>query len=225
MTLRSKIKVPWRSLRYATHRLMVMHPHTKYWPISKETIIWPWGQRSRSHEGHYGTWHRLMVMHPHTKYHWPISKDKNVMARTRKYYLKNHHLTLRSKVKVHEGHYGTWHCLMVMHPHIKYHWPIWKDKRVMVRTSFTEKKQKKRKKKSDKNNMSPFVRRGDIISTDCTGSYKSNYHTITTTGGRLNLRFSVVLCRSLSFFLWSLCCLFFLDLRLLISPLVSSNFS
>jgi hypothetical protein len=44
--------------------------------------------------------HRLMVMHPHTKYHWPISKDKNFMARTRKYYLKNNYLTLRSKVKV-----------------------------------------------------------------------------------------------------------------------------
>ena len=39
--------------------------------------------------------HRLMIMHPHTKYHWPISKDKNVMARTRKYYLKNNYLTLR----------------------------------------------------------------------------------------------------------------------------------
>jgi hypothetical protein len=51
LTLRPKVKVPWRSLWYETHRLMVMHPHTKY--------------------------------------HWPISKDKNVMARTRKYYLKN----------------------------------------------------------------------------------------------------------------------------------------
>jgi hypothetical protein len=30
----------------------------------------------------------------------------------------------------------------------------------MVRTSFAE---KKRKKKSDENNMSPFIRRGDII--------------------------------------------------------------
>ena len=29
-TLRSKVKVSRRSLRYATHRLMVMHPHTKY---------------------------------------------------------------------------------------------------------------------------------------------------------------------------------------------------
>ena len=25
-----EVKVPQRSLRYATHRLMVMHPHTKY---------------------------------------------------------------------------------------------------------------------------------------------------------------------------------------------------
>jgi hypothetical protein len=103
-----------------------------------KTIIWHWGQRSRSHKGHYGMrhtalwscthipnkyylknnyltlrskvnvpWrsfryvtHRLMVMHPHTKYHWPISKDKNVMSLTRKYYLKNNYLTLRSKVKV-----------------------------------------------------------------------------------------------------------------------------
>ena len=30
----------------------------------------------------------------------PISKDKNVMARAKKYYLKNNYLTLRSKVKV-----------------------------------------------------------------------------------------------------------------------------
>ena len=73
--------------------------------------------------------HRLMVMHPHTKYHWTISKDKNVMAQTRKYYLKNNYLTLRSKVKVPRRslRYAT-HRLMVMHPHTKYNWPIWKDK-------------------------------------------------------------------------------------------------
>ena len=40
----------------------------------------------------------------------------------------------------------TTHRLMVMHPHTKYHWPIWKDKKVMVRKSFAA---KKRKKKSD----------------------------------------------------------------------------
>jgi hypothetical protein len=40
------------------------------------------------------------------------------------------------------------HRLVVMHSHTKYNWPIWKDKKVMVRTSFAEKKQKKRKKKN-----------------------------------------------------------------------------
>ena len=108
LTWRSKVKVPRRSLWYMTHRLMVMHPHTKY--------------------------------------HWPISKDKNVMAQTRKYYLKNNYLTLRSKVKVTQRslRYAT-HRLMVMHPHTKYNWPIWKDNKVMVRTSFAEKKRKQKK--------------------------------------------------------------------------------
>ena len=58
--------------------------------------------------------HHLMVMHPHTKYHWPTSKDKNVMVRTRKYYLKNNY----SKVKVPRRSlwYATYR-LMVLHPH------------------------------------------------------------------------------------------------------------
>jgi hypothetical protein len=52
---------------------------------------------------------------------------------------------LRSKVKVQRRslRYAT-HRLMVMHPHTKYNWPIWKDKKVMVRTSFAERKQKKK---------------------------------------------------------------------------------
>jgi hypothetical protein len=56
---------------------------------------------------------------------------------------------LRSKVKVPQKslRYAT-HRLMVMHPHTKYNLPIWKDKKVMVRTSFTEKKQKKKKRKN-----------------------------------------------------------------------------
>jgi len=33
----------------------------------------------------------------------------------------------------------------------------------------------------------------------------------------------VVYCRSLSFFFWSLCCLSFFNLQILITPLVSSN--
>jgi hypothetical protein len=78
LTLRSKVKVPQRSLRYATHRLMVMHPHTNY--------------------------------------HWPTSKDKNVMAWTRKYYLKNNYLTLRSRS--HKGHYSTRHTAIWSCTHI-----------------------------------------------------------------------------------------------------------
>jgi hypothetical protein len=52
-------------------------------------------------------------------------------------------LTLRSKVPRRALRYTT-HHLKVMHPHTTYHWPIWKDKKVMVRTSFTENMQKKK---------------------------------------------------------------------------------
>jgi hypothetical protein len=71
-----------------------------------------------------------MVMHPHTKYHLPISKDKNVMVRTRKYYFKKQLFDLEVKghghTKVitvcdtlpgqrsrsHEGHYGMRHTAL-----------------------------------------------------------------------------------------------------------------
>ena len=42
LTLRSKVKVPQRSLWYATHHLMVMHPHTKYWSILKDKNVMAW---------------------------------------------------------------------------------------------------------------------------------------------------------------------------------------
>jgi hypothetical protein len=73
---------------------------------------------------------------------------------------------LEVKVSRRSLRYAT-HRLMVMHPHTKYNWPIWKDKKVMVQTSFAEKKQKN---KSDLNNMSPFIRRGDIIRLFCFSS-------------------------------------------------------
>jgi hypothetical protein len=79
LTLRSKVKVPWKSLQYATYCLIAMHPHTKYhWPIWKDkkvmsqtrkyylkNIILPWGQRSRSHEGHYGPRHTALLSCTH----------------------------------------------------------------------------------------------------------------------------------------------------------------
>jgi hypothetical protein len=56
---------------------------------------------------------------------------------------------LRSKAKVPQRslHYAT-HRLMVMHPHTKYNWPIWKDKKVMIRTNFAEKSGRKNQTKT-----------------------------------------------------------------------------
>ena len=58
------------------------------------------------------------------------------------YLERNIYLTFRSKVKFPRRllWYVT-HRLMVMNPQGKYNQSIWKDKKVMVRTSFAEKKQ------------------------------------------------------------------------------------
>jgi hypothetical protein len=41
----------------------------------QKTIIWPWGQRSRSHEGHYGTRHTAL---------WSCTHIPNIIDRSRK---------------------------------------------------------------------------------------------------------------------------------------------
>jgi hypothetical protein len=57
-----------------------------------------------------------------------LSRDKNIMARTRKYYLKNHYLILRSKIKVQRRslRYAT-HRLMVMHIRTIFQWTVLLD--------------------------------------------------------------------------------------------------
>jgi hypothetical protein len=128
--------------------VMVMHPHTKYhWPISKDKNVMA-QTRKYYLKNNYLTGHNIFVfrdrsmifgmwVHDHkavcpvpkwpswdlekTKYNWPISKDKNVMVWTRKYYLKNNYLTLRTKVKVPRRSLRyVIHRLMVMHPYTKY---------------------------------------------------------------------------------------------------------
>jgi hypothetical protein len=136
LTLRPKVKVPWRSLRYTTHRLIVMHIQT----ICQWTVLLDLFELfDLEIKGHPTK--VIMVCDTPPYGHAPTYQlsftyleRQKVMARTRKYYLKNNYLTLRSKVKV------TWrslryvtHRLMVMHPHTKYHWPISKDKKVMAR--------------------------------------------------------------------------------------------
>ena len=142
---------------------MVMHPHTKYhWPISKETIIWPWGQRSRSKQTSLWYATHLLWLCTHIPNIIDLSrKTKNVMARTRKYYLKNNYLTFRSKSN--KGHYGMQHTTLWTCTHIPNIIDLSrKTKKVMVRTSFAE-KQKRKKKIRPKQYISPFVRRWDII--------------------------------------------------------------
>ena len=92
---------------------MVMHPHT--WMILFKKQLFDLEVNIPRRSLWYVARH-LIVMHPHSKYHWPISKDKNVMARTRKYYLKNNQLTFRSKS--HEGHYGLRHTALWSCTHI-----------------------------------------------------------------------------------------------------------
>jgi hypothetical protein len=57
--------------------------------------------------GHYGTWHTALWSYTHIPNIIDLSQDKNTMVQTRKYYLKKHYLTLRSKSQ--EGHYDTRH--------------------------------------------------------------------------------------------------------------------
>ena len=56
--------------------------------------------RSKSHGGHYGTLNTALWSYTHIPNIIDLSQDKNAMVQTRKYYLKNNYLTLRSKVKV-----------------------------------------------------------------------------------------------------------------------------
>ena len=76
-----------------------------------------WTLRSKSHEGHYSMRHTTLWSCTHIPNIIDLSrKTKNVMTRTRKYYLKNNYLTLRSKS--HEGHYGMRHTTLWSCTHI-----------------------------------------------------------------------------------------------------------
>jgi hypothetical protein len=98
LTLRSKDKFPLSSLRYATHHLMVIHPHTKYhWPISKETIIWPCGQRTSSHEVHYGTRRTALWSYTHIPNIIDLSQIKNCYGPDKKILFKKQLFDLQVK--------------------------------------------------------------------------------------------------------------------------------
>ena len=74
-----------------------------------KTIIWPWGQRSRYHEGHYGTRYTAYVQAP--TYQISLTYLKR-----QKYYSKINYLSLRSKSQ--ERHYGMRHTALWPCTHI-----------------------------------------------------------------------------------------------------------
>ena len=76
------------------------------WPGELKTIIWPWGQRSRSHKGHYSMRHTAL---------WSCTYKLSVNEQFCWIYLN--YLTLRSKV-THKGHYGMQHTTLWSCTHI-----------------------------------------------------------------------------------------------------------
>ena len=121
LTLKSKVKVTGRSL---------CTRHTALWSCSHIPNIIDLSRkkhyltlRSKSNKGHYGMRHTALWSCTYTPNIFDLSrKTKNVMARKRKYYLKNNYLTFMSKVKVQRRSLlCASHRLMDMHPHTKYH--------------------------------------------------------------------------------------------------------
>jgi hypothetical protein len=78
------------------------------------------------------------------------------------YYLKNNYLTLRSKVKVPQGHYGTRHTTLWSCTHIPNIIDLsGKTKKLWSRQASLRRSRSGRKNQTK--TMSPFVWRGDII--------------------------------------------------------------
>jgi hypothetical protein len=80
------------------------------------------------------------------------------MARTRKYYIKNNYLALRSKS--HEGHYGTRHTALWSCTHVRNNIDLSrKTKKLWSGPASLRRSGRKNQTKT----MSPFIWRGDII--------------------------------------------------------------
>jgi hypothetical protein len=82
-------------------------------------IIWPWGQRSRSHKSHYGTRHTTL---------WSCTHIPNIidLSRKTKMLLPGQENTIQKTIiwpwgqrsRSHEGHYGMWHTALWSCTHI-----------------------------------------------------------------------------------------------------------
>ena len=110
-------------------------------------------------------------------------KRKNVMARTRKYYLKNNYLILRSKS--HEGHYGMRHTALWSCTHIPNIIDIFGKTKKLWSGKTSLRRSRRSGSERRGSNMSPFVRRGDIIRDIEVGFHLDTYCLIATSTGEI----------------------------------------
>jgi hypothetical protein len=103
--LELEVKVQQRSLWYATHRLMDMHPYQISLTYLKRNNYLT--LRSKSNKGHYGMQHTTL---------WTCTHIPNIIDLSRKKQL----FDLEVKVQQRSLWYAT-HHLMDMHPYTKYH--------------------------------------------------------------------------------------------------------
>jgi hypothetical protein len=77
------------------------------WPGELKTIIWPRGQRSRSHEGHYHMWHTALWSCTHLPNIFDLSrKTKMLWPRQENTIQKTIIWPWGQSSRSHEGHYG-----------------------------------------------------------------------------------------------------------------------
>jgi hypothetical protein len=122
--LRPKVKVLRRSLRYVTHHLMVMHPHTKYnWPIWTDKTLWS-GQASLNVFGASGERYRLLRASGFGRCHAPSTQKKPnfKLSPGEKQFVKSGHLLACCKAKFsdlkHYPHFYLWHSEICLHVHV-----------------------------------------------------------------------------------------------------------
>ena len=109
------IRIPLQFLTFQW-KWSVNKPTLDFWQMLQRPVI----SRMHAYFGWFLKWTRKNCFR-YLKLMSPLNENT---------FLKNNYLTLRSKVKVSRKSlwYAT-HRLMIMHPHTKCNWPIWKDKK------------------------------------------------------------------------------------------------
>jgi hypothetical protein len=114
--------------------------------LPQKTIIWPWGQRSKSHEGHYGTRHTAL---------WSCNHIPNIIdlsGKTKKVMVRTSFAFVDRCLSICPFSFG--HCVVCSFSIDGFWLPLWNCQTLLFRHDHKRKMMQ---------TMSPFVRRGDII--------------------------------------------------------------